>query len=121
MLQCEDYSIFIFGSEILIFFVKVIDDEGNGGRRIGQHVCYRRSTRTNKGDLQMECRFKKKVSPSTTDLYKPVPPPFAAPIPPSQDNHIVVLAFKFVQYHRPTEGEYDKKGIIVEEMDECTG
>jgi hypothetical protein len=66
----------------------------------------------------MECGLKDKVSPSTTDLYKPVPPPFADPHTPSQDSHIVGL--EFVQDHRTTENKYDKKGVIVEEVDRCT-
>ena len=65
----------------------------------------------------MECRVKKEVSPSTTDLYKPVPPPFAVPFPPSQDFRVGGLAF--VQYRRPTEREYDKNGIIIEDMNKC--
>ena len=68
----------------------------------------------------MECRVKKEVSPSTTDLYKLVPPPFAVPFPPSQDPHIIV-DLAFVQYHWPTEREYDEDGIVVEEMEECAG
>jgi hypothetical protein len=51
MLQREDYSLFIFGGEVLIFVIKVIDDEGNGGRRMGQHVCDRCPTSANKGEL----------------------------------------------------------------------
>jgi hypothetical protein len=68
----------------------------------------------------MECRVKKKISPPTTDLYEPVPPPFAVPFPLSQDIHIIV-DLAFVQYHWPTERKYDKNGIVVEEMYECTG
>ena len=53
-----------------------------------------------------------------TDLCKPVPPPLAAPFPPSEDLRIVKLTD--VQDNRPTESEYDKNGIIIEGMDECT-
>jgi hypothetical protein len=52
-------------------------------------------------------------------LYKLIPPSFAAPVPPLHDLGIVGLAF--VQKHWPTEGKYVKKGIIVEDMDMCTG
>ena len=68
----------------------------------------------------MECRAKKEVSPPTTDLYQSVPPPFVVPFPPSQDIRIFGLAFG-IQNRWPTEGEYDKNGIIVEDMDESTG
>jgi hypothetical protein len=51
-------------------------------------------------------------------LYKPVPPSLTVPFSPLCDLHIDGLAF--VQNHWPTEREYDKKGIIVEEMDICT-
>ena len=97
----------------------MVDDEGDGGRKMGEHVCDLCPTCANEGDLEMEYRVKKEVSPSATDLYKPVPPSFAVPFPPSQD--IRILAdLAFVQYHRPTEREYDKNRIVVEEMGECT-
>ena len=102
----------------MIFFVNVIDDEGNG-RRMGQHVGDRCATCANKGNLEMECRVKDEVPPSTTDLYSPMPPPFAIPFPSLYELDLVVLAF--VQNHGPAEREYDKKGVIVEEMDKCTG
>jgi hypothetical protein len=47
VLQRKEDSLFIFCGDVVIF-VKVIDDEGEGGR-MGQHVCYRCPTRANKG------------------------------------------------------------------------
>jgi hypothetical protein len=51
-------------------------------------------------------------------LYKLIPPPFAAPLPPLHDLNIVGLVF--VQDHWPTVKKYVKEGIIVEDMDKCT-
>jgi hypothetical protein len=66
----------------------------------------------------MECRLKNDASPSTTDLYKPVPPSFAAPFAPFQKLVIVDLAF--VQNRGPGERKDVKKGIIVKNVDEWT-
>ena len=55
------------------------------------------------------------VPPSTTDLSKPVPPPLAVPLPPIELVRVIV-DLAFVQNHRPTEKEYNNKGIIIEEM-----
>jgi hypothetical protein len=32
-----------------------------------------------------------------------------------------MVCHELAQNHGPAEREYDKKGVIVEEMDECTG
>jgi hypothetical protein len=58
------------------------------------------------------------VPPSTTDLCKPVPPALAVPLPPIEVVRVIV-DLAFVQNHRPTEREYNKQGIIIEEMNEC--
>jgi hypothetical protein len=122
MLQREDYPLFVFGREVLKFVFKVINDEGNGGRRMGQHICDGCPTCANKENLETECRVKNEVSPSTTNLYKPEPPPFAIPFPSSQDMRIVGLVSgrSGVPNHGPTEREYNEREIIVEEMEECT-
>jgi hypothetical protein len=73
-----DYSLFVFWGEDIIFAVNVVDGEGER-RRMGQHVCYRCATCANKGNLKIECRVKDEVTPPTTDLHKPVPPPLAVP------------------------------------------
>jgi hypothetical protein len=99
VLQRKNYSLFVICGDIMIL-VKVIDDERKR-RRVGQHEGYRCPTCAKKGKMQVESRFKHEVSPSTTDLYQAVPPPFALPFPLCEDLHIVGLAF--IQNHWPTE------------------
>ena len=54
-----------------------------------------------------------------TYLHKPVPPPLAVPFPSLQEVNFVV-DLVFVEKQRPTEREYDKKRVIVEEVDKGT-
>jgi hypothetical protein len=77
VLQREGYSLFVFCGDFILV-EKVIDDEGNGGRMC-QHVCYGCPRRANKRETQAGCRPEHDISPSTTDLDKPVPPPFTVP------------------------------------------
>jgi hypothetical protein len=91
MLQRKNYSLFVLFSDVIIF-VDVINDEGEG-RGMRQHVLYPCTTCADKGETQIGCRLEHDVSPPTTDLYKPVPPPFAVPFPSQQDLVISNLAF----------------------------
>jgi hypothetical protein len=91
VLQRRNYSLLIFCGDVVIS-VKGVDDERKG-RRMRQHVSRQFSAGANKGETQMGCGLEHDVSPSTADLYKVVPPPFAAPIPSIQVLAIVDLAF----------------------------
>jgi hypothetical protein len=93
----------------------VIDGDGEW-RRMRQHVCYGCPTCANQGETEAGCRLEHDVSPSTTDLGKPVPPPFKVRFPILRKPAIVV-DLDFVQNCRPSERENVQKGIIIENVD----
>jgi hypothetical protein len=51
VVQREHYPLFVFCGEVMNS-VEVVDNEGKW-RRMGQHVCYRCPTCTNKGKMQV--------------------------------------------------------------------
>ena len=112
MLECKQYSLFIFWGEVVIFVI-VTNDERKG-RGMCEHICYRRATCTNEAKTEVGCRAKYEVSPSSANLHELVPPPFAMPIPPYNG-----AIFIFLEGTWTTEIKYVKKGIIVEIVDRC--
>jgi len=52
VLECEQYTLFIFGNHLAVF-VKVVNDQGKGGRMC-QHVRHRGAMRANKAKTQVE-------------------------------------------------------------------
>ena len=113
VLECKQYSLFIFWGEVVIFVV-VINNEGKG-RGMCQHIFYRRSTCTNEAKTEVGGGPIYEVSPSSADLCGLVPPPFVAPIP------VNTAAFVFFEGTRSTEMEYIEKRIVVEDVDKWTG
>jgi len=112
VLECKQYSLFIFWGEVVIFII-VINNEGKG-RGMCEHICHRRATCTNEAKTEVGCRPKYEVSPSSANLHELVPPPFAMPIPPYNG-----AIFIFLEGTWTTEIKYVKKGIIVEIVDRC--
>ena len=112
VLECKQYSLFIFCGEVVIFVI-VIDNEWKG-RGMCEHICYRRATCTNEAKTEVGGGPKYEVSPSSANLHDLVPPPFAMPIPPYNG-----AIFIFLEGTWTTEIKYVKKGIIVEIVDRC--
>ena len=103
VLQREGYPLFFFCGDF-IAAEKVVDDEGKGSR-MRQHVSYRCPTCTDQGQTQVGRRLEHDVSPSTTDLDKPVPPPFKVtfPIKFSILHELAIVDLAVVQDCRPIE------------------
>ena len=91
VLECKQYSFFIFCGEVMMSVI-VINNEWEG-RGMCEHICYGRATCTNETKAEVGGRPEYEVSPSSANLHELVPPAFAIPMTPLQDTPFVVFIF----------------------------
>lgn len=112
LLESEGYPLFIFCVDIVVFTI-VINNERKG-RRVCQHVSNGFTRCTDETKLEVGCRPKCEVPPSSANMCEFIPPFSTIPSRPSSDRDTIIIS---VKDGRSIEIEYVKKRIIIEDVD----